>query len=180
CTERASARFRHLRRQWCASKVDLRCADRAGLSGASATSRTSHHVSKVVIWLAKQRFGGEKCADAPGPELATVSRSLESAKRSQWVLFSTVYLYLSGSDSPGDPGGALVVAPDGSGEPIAGLVGQGDRLVDVIVGLDREYRPEHLVLRDPHLRGHVREDGRREIVTALQVGGRRVAPQQQA
>jgi hypothetical protein len=73
--------------------------------------------------LTQQRLGGEKFSDAPGPELATVSRILESAERSQWVLVSTVYLYLPGPDSLGDPGGALVVAPDDGGEPIAGQVG---------------------------------------------------------
>ena len=66
----------------------------------------------------------------------------------------------------------LVRGPDAAGEAVVGVVGDPHRVVLVLVGLDREHRPEDLLLGDRHLRRHLGEDGGADEVAALEALGR--------
>src|SRR5690606_23166513 len=54
-------------------------------------------------------------------------------------------------------------------EPIYGIVGDPDRIVLVLIGEDRQHRPENLLALDPHAGLDVAEHGGPHIVAAIQV-----------
>jgi hypothetical protein len=53
-----------------------------------------------------------------------------------------------------------VVGPQRRGQPVARIVGDPHRIVDVVVFDDADDRPEHLVARDAHLRRYLTENRR--------------------
>src|SRR3954452_18950027 len=82
---------------------------------------------------------------------------------------AAVDLDLAGADAPGDGDRAVGVGrPDAAGEAVGGRVGDPDRVVLALVGLDRQDRAEDLLLADRHLRRHLREDGGTDEVAALE------------
>ena len=72
----------------------------------------------------------------------------------------------------GDPVPATqVVRPDVCGEPVAGVVGESDRVVLVVERRDADDRPEDLFLEDAHVGPDVGEHRRGEVVAGVQVCG---------
>src|ERR1700730_10985970 len=63
----------------------------------------------------------------------------------------------------------LVAAPDAGRQPVAGVIGDRDGLVDRVVGQDGQYGPEDLLPGDDHVVGHVGEDRRLDPVAGLEL-----------
>src|SRR5690606_5368234 len=73
----------------------------------------------------------------------------------------------AGADAAdGLEGLADVLAPDAGGEPVGGVVGDGDRLFRRLEGERRQHRPEDLFAGNAHPRRGAVEDGR-GVVEAL-------------
>src|SRR6266849_2069844 len=66
-------------------------------------------------------------------------------------------------------GSLLVAAPYTGRQPVAGVVGDRDGLVDRVVGQDRQYGPEDLLSGDGHVVGHAGEDRRLDPVAGLEL-----------
>ena len=78
-----------------------------------------------------------------------------------------VHADLAGADPRRDAARALEVARRHvAGEAVGRVVGDPDRVLLVLVGQDREHRPEDLLARDRHVVAHVREHGRPHVVAA--------------
>ncbi len=70
-----------------------------------------------------------------------------------------------------DAFGALGIrCPDRAGEAVRGVIPDGDGLVLGHEALDRQHRPEDLILGDAHRARHVGEDGRTVVEAGLQLG----------
>jgi hypothetical protein len=77
----------------------------------------------------------------------------------------------AGAQALGDPDGpGRVAAPDGAGQAVGGVVGDGDRLVVVVEGDDGQDRAEDLLLGDPRGRVDPGEDGGGEVEATLVAG----------
>src|SRR5713226_9376165 len=61
------------------------------------------------------------------------------------------------------------VRVDGSRQPVFGIVGNLQGLVEAVGLDDGKHRPEYLLLRDASRGSHVRDDGRRNVVPALRI-----------
>ena len=64
-----------------------------------------------------------------------------------------------------------IFAGDIGGEAVFGVVRDLDRLVDRVIGEDRQNRPENLFARDRHVIGDIREDGGLGVIAPLQALG---------
>src|SRR5689334_664712 len=91
----------------------------------------------------------QQLLDRVAAVLAAVSRLLVAAERGDRVEGATVDLDLAGPDAPGDVDRPVLVGgPDAAGETVGGVVGDPHRVLLVLVWLDRENRPEDLLLCD--------------------------------
>src|SRR6059058_2776627 len=108
--------------------------------------------------------------ESGGAELAAHSALSEAAPlRLREVGVEVVDPHGPVAQSAGDPAGTSGVGgPDGTGEAVLGVVGEGDRLGLGAEGLDGEDRPEDLLPHHPHLAVAAVEDGR---LVEVAVGG---------
>src|SRR5262249_15977353 len=114
----------------------------------------------------------EELLEAELAPLAAVARLLVAAERRAEIGLGAVHADLSGADPRRDAARALEVARrDIARESVGGVVCDPDRVLIVLVGQDREHRPEDLLARDRHVVAHVRENGRPHVVAAREAGG---------
>src|SRR6202030_3117044 len=91
------------------------------------------------------QVGGE----ALGSELAPKAARLYAAEWRGRVEHVVVYSDAARLHALGDIFAALVVVgPHAAAEPELGVVGDGHRLIDAVVGNNREHRPEDLLAGD--------------------------------
>src|SRR3954453_11171182 len=114
--------------------------------------------------------------ESGGAELAAHSALSEAAPlRLREVGVEVVDPDGPGAETAGDPAGTSGVGgPDGAGEAVLGVVGEGDRLGLGAEGLDGEDRSENLLPHDPHLAVAAVEDGGLVEVTVGGTLGRRL------
>ena len=121
--------------------------------------------------------GLEVRREALGPELAADARLLEPAERAAELEHEAVDGVGAGAHRVGRPRGAAcgVGGPHRAGQAVVGVVGDADRVVDVVVGDHRQHRAEDLLLGDRHLVVDVDEDGRLDVPARgrARAGGRR-------
>src|SRR5437764_9885442 len=117
--------------------------------------------------LELQRLVLEELLQPVKPSLAAVARLLEAAERRVHVEGAAVDVDLPGADAPRDALRArLVLGPNRAGEAVDGVVGDAHRFVLILVGNDREHRPEDLFLSDGHAVFDFAEYGGTHVVAA--------------
>jgi hypothetical protein len=97
-----------------------------------------------------------------------VPGQLVAAERSQRVERGAVNLDPAGPKPPGDRLGSLLGGRvDAAREAVLRVVGDRNRIVLGVVGLDHEHGTEDLLLGDHHLGPHVAEDSGPDVVPGV-------------
>src|SRR3954451_19756210 len=117
---------------------------------SKSTASSLREASELEALHLQQLLDGEPAV------LAAVAGLLVAAERGHRVEGAAVDLDLAGADAAGDADRAVLVGrPDAAGEAVVAVVGDTDSVLLVLVGLDREDRPEDLLLGDRHLGAHL-------------------------
>src|SRR5690606_37167174 len=104
--------------------------------------------------------------------LAAVARLLVAAEGGVGVERAAVHFDLAGTQAAGHGDGAVLVGgPDSAGESVHHPVGDAHGVVLVVVGEDRQHRPEDLLLGDRHLWGDAGEHRRTDVVPGVETLG---------
>src|SRR4051812_18565195 len=161
-----------------------RAPTRSGRWMSTATVRTPAGATSPTATLWERRRSGrfealgqddglrlEVLGEALGPELAPETRVLEAAEGRREVHAHAVHAVGAGAHAARDVDAGLRVAgPHRAREAVVGVVGDAHRIVDVVVGDDRQDGTEDLLLGDGHRVVDVGEDRRLDVPALVEAG----------
>src|SRR5690606_8737205 len=114
-------------------------------------------------------FHFQEVFEAVMPRLTAITRFLVTTEGCVVVQGCTVQVHHAGTNLASDVSSAVEVAGGYiAGQTVTGVVGDADGVGLILVTDDGQYRPEDFFTGDGHVRRHVAEDGRFDVVALIQ------------
>src|SRR5690606_20206751 len=145
------------------------CAHSGAAAAASASTASTRGVCGPDISVPEDSLDLEVLLEPEHPVLAAVARLAVAAERGMTRPGRVVDVHLPRADPACHAArGFLVGRLDVRTETVDGGVGDADRVLLIVVGHQHQHRAKDFLLRDAHLRRHLREYRRPREIAAVE------------